>query len=302
MVDMRSGILTAAYKFFPFPLKGDAVLTDADESCDLSCVVNFYGRVELLRVILTGLADQSYDKERFEVILVEDRGGTDEGRAIAGEFESALSLRYYALQENFGVMGYARNFGLTKTRGKHVLFLDDDTVITDMEFIAKLLQEFEDTDAEGVIPRGSASYCMIEGRYSFHDPYYPSNRCMSYRRETLGEMGGFVNSIIGQEDVEFAVRLAAAGKKLRRSRSLAYMHPPLLMNSTNKAAAVGASFARLRDRYPLPVWIMLLANGTRYIPKLLIPYSTKCRMQGRFSLGFALGILYAITGKKLEYN
>ncbi|HVY54736.1 MAG TPA: glycosyltransferase family A protein [Thermodesulfobacteriota bacterium] len=301
-MDLRSRILIKSYELCPFPLRGDARLGDSDPSCDLSCVINFYGRVNLLRVILTGLAAQGYDKNRFEVVLIEDRGGTEEGRSLFREYEGVLKLRYYSLEENFGVMGYARNFGLGKTRGRYILFLDDDTVITDGDFVSKLVREFEAVGAEAVIPRGSASYCLLEGKYSFHDPYYPSNRCMAYRRETLRELCGFVDAIIGQEDVEFTVRLIAARKKLIRSQSVSYMHPPLLTNSTNKAAAVGASFAKLRRRYPFPVWVMLLVNGSRYIPKLIYPFSTKCRMQGKFSLGFALGILYAITGKKLEYN
>jgi glycosyltransferase involved in cell wall biosynthesis len=301
-MDIRPRILAAAYKLFPFSLKGDARVGDADPGCDLSCVINFYGRGDLLRGIMTSLAGQGYDKKRFEVVLVEDRGGTEEGRNIFREFEPLFNSRYYALGENFGVMGYARNFGLDKSRGKYVLFLDDDTVILDGGFLSKLVSDFEEWQPDAVIPRGSASYCLIEGRYCFHDPYYPSNRCMAYSRETLRELGGFVDGIIGQEDVEFVVRLTAARKKVIRSRSAGYMHPPLILGSMNKAAAVGASFAKLRNRYPLPVWVMLLINGARYLPKLAYPFSTKYRMQGRFSLGFMLGIIYAITGKKLEYN
>jgi glycosyltransferase involved in cell wall biosynthesis len=301
-MDIRPRILAAAYKLFPFSLKGDAQVGDADPGCDLSCVINFYGRGNLLRGIMTSLAGQEYDKKRFEVILIEDRGGTEDGRNIFREFEPMLNTRYYALEENFGVMGYARNFGLRKSRGEYILFLDDDTVILDGGFLSKLASDFEDGEPDAVIPRGSASYCMLQDRYSFHDPYYPSNRCMAYRRETLRELGGFVDGIIGQEDVEFAVRLTAARKKVRRSETAIYMHPPLILGSLNKAAAVGASFAKLRNRYPLPVWVMLLINGSRYLPKLAYPFSTKCRMQGRFSLGFVLGIVYAITGKKLEYN
>lgn len=301
-MDVRHRILAAGYKLFPFPLKGDAEMGDADPGCDLSCVINFYGRVGLLRSILSSLAGQDYDKKRFEVVLVEDRGGTEEGRAVFREFEPVLNSRYYTVEEKFGVMGYARNFGLSKTRGKYVLFLDDDTVIMDRGFIPKLLDEFGDGEADAVIPRGGASYCLLEGKYSFHDPYYPSNRCMAYRRETLRDLGGFVDEIIGQEDVEFAVRLTAAGKKVRRSQRACYMHPPLILRSTSKAAAVGASFAKLRNRYPFPIWVMLLINGLRYLPKLICPFSTKYRMQGKFSLGFMLGILYAMTGKKLEYN
>jgi len=301
-MDVRHRILAAGYKLFPFPLKGDADIGDADPACDLSCVINFYGRVDLLRGIVSSLAGQDYDKNRFEVVLVEDRGGTEEGRAVFREFGPVLNSAYYAVGEKFGVMGYARNLGLRKTRGKHVLFLDDDTVIMDRGFISKLMDEFGDGEADAVIPRGGASYCLLQGKYSFHDPYYPSNRCMAYRRETLRDLGGFVDEIIGQEDVEFAVRLTAAGKKVRRSQRAGYMHPPLILRSTSKAAAVGASFAKLRNRYPFPIWVMLLINGSRDIPKLICPFSTKYRMQGKFSLGFMLGILYAMTGKKLEYN
>ena len=301
-MDIRPRILAAAFKKFPFQLKGDAVIGDGDPYRDVSCIINFYGRVNLLRGILTSLAEQSYDKSKFEVVLVEDRGGTEDGGAVCREFEPVLNLKYFTLDKNFGVMGYARNFGLCKCEGKYLLFLDDDTVISDRGFIAKLIGEFENGDADAVIPRGNASYCLIKNRYSFHDPYFPTNRCMAYSRETLRELGGFVDEMIGQEDVEFAVRLTAAKKTVRRSNVVSYMHPPLLMGSMNKAAAVGASFAKLKKRYPFIIWLMLLLNGSRHLPKLLFPFSTKYRMQGKFGLGFVLGILYSVTGRKLEYN
>ncbi len=301
-MNIRAKILSEAYKLFPFQLEGNAVVGNAEPGCELSCVINFYGRADLLRGILTGLAGQEYDKKRFEVVLVEDRGGTEEGRAIFREFEPVLNSAYYALGEKFGVMGYARNLGLRMTKGKCILFLDDDTVIIDRGFISKLMEEFNDRGVDAVIPRGGASYCLIEGKYSFHDPYYPSNRCMAYRRETLSELRGFVDEMIGQEDVEFLVRLTAAGKKVKRSPLVSYMHPPLILKNTNKAAAVGASFARLRHRYPFPIWVMLLINGSRDIPKLIWPFNVRYRMQARFSLGFALGIVHAMTGRKLEYN
>ncbi|MFI5322034.1 MAG: glycosyltransferase [Thermodesulfobacteriota bacterium] len=300
-MNIRPKVLAAAYKLFPFPLKGDAEIGDGDPSCDISCVINFYGRVNLLRGILTSLAEQQYDKNKFEVILIEDRGGTSEGKEAAKEFEERINLRYFTLEENFGVMGYARNFGLGKAKGKYLLFLDDDTVILDRGFLSKLTEEFA-ADTDAVIPRGSASYCLLEGKYSFHDPYFPTNRCMAYKRETLGELGGFVSEIIGQEDVELVVRLTAADKKVRHSKTASYLHPPLITGSLSKAAAVGASFAKLKNRYPFVIWLMLLLNGSRYFPKLLLPINTKFRMQGKFSLGFMLGILYSITGKKMEYN
>ncbi len=301
-MDIRSRVLIKAYELFPFPLKGDAEIGDALPGCDVSCVINFYGRADLVRNILTCLSEQSYPKDKFEVVLVEDRGGTEEGNEIAGEFGRKVNIKYFTLEENFGVMGYARNFGLSKTAGEYVLFLDDDTVITDGEFLSTLTREFRSSGADAVMPRGSASYCLVKKRYSFHDPYFPTNRCMAYTRKVLGELGGFVSEMIGQEDVEFTVRLTAAGKRVHCSNLVSYMHPPLILHNTNKAAAVGVSFAKLRNRYPLVIWLMLLVNGSRDLPKLLLPWSTKYRMQGKFSLGFILGIWYSITGRKIEYN
>ncbi len=301
-MDTRYYILEALYKLFPFKLTGDAELGPEDCSVTASCVINFYGRAYLLRNILTCLSQQRFAKESFEVILAEDRGGTEEGKQIVREFEKELNIKYFTLNENFGVMGYARNFALSKTTGNYVLFLDDDTVILERDFLKVLVREFEETAADAVMPYGSASFSVIKDKYDYHDPYFPTNRCMAYRREALKELSGFVSEIIGQEDVEFTVRLIASQKKIYRSNMLSYMHPPLIYKDTNKAAAVGYSFTRLRSRYPLIIWLLLLLNGLRYLPLYLLPFSTKYRMQAKFSLGFAKGIWYSITGRKIEYS
>lgn len=290
------------YGIFPFSLKGNLMLEDIECERDVSCIINFYGRVDLLEGILYSLVQQNYRRDRFEVILVEDWGGTSEGRRIAGKFGEKLDVRYFALPDNFGKMGFSRNWALSKSRGKYVLFLDDDTVILDEDFLLKMTEEFENNQVDAIIPFGDASFYLLKGRYGFHDPYFPSNRCMAYRREVLKDLCGFVSSITGQEDVEFVVRFIASGKHFTHSDRLSYLHPPLLINNLNKAAAVGISFFGLRNRYPLAIWIMLLVNGARYLPMLLLPLNTRWRMLGKFSAGFALGILYAFLGKKPEYR
>jgi glycosyltransferase involved in cell wall biosynthesis len=301
-MNLRSKILNIIYKLFPFNLKGDLEIGDNNPDYDISCVINFYGRINMLRNILSSLCEQDLSRESFEVLLVEDRGGTKEGREIAEKFKSLSNIKYFALSVNHGRMGYSRNFGLSKTSGKIILFLDDDTVILQKNFLSTLINEFEILGADAVIPRGGASYCLVKGRYDFHDPYFPTNRCMAYRRDALGELGGFVSEIIGQEDVEFLVRFSIAGMKFSKSRKLYYLHPPLILNSVKKAAAVGKSFANLKKRYPLIIWLMLLMNGSRYLPLFLFPVNKKLRTQFRFSLGFIIGALYALTGRETEYQ
>lgn len=301
-MNLRSKILVTAYKLFPFNLKGDAQIEDNHPDYDISCIINFYGRINLLQNILSSLSEQDLSNERFEVILVEDRGGTKEGKEISERFKSLLNIKYFSLSGSYGKMGYSRNSGLSKTSGKIILFLDDDTVILQKDFLSILVNEFETLGTDAIIPHGSASYCLVKGRYDFHDPYFPTNRCIAYRREILKELGGFVSEIIGQEDVEFLVRFTASGKTFYNSQKLNYLHPPLILNSINKAAAVGMSFAKLRNRYPFIIWLMLLINSSRYLPLFLFPISKRLRMQCKFSLGFLIGTLYAITGKEIEYN
>ncbi len=299
---LRSKMLVSAYRLFPFSLRGDARFNYVHPERDISCVINFFGRTRVLKNVLSGLSEQDLPKERFEVVLIEDKGGTKEGKDILEEFKSSLNIEYFALLENYGKMGYSRNLGISKSKGRFILFLDDDTVIIQNNFLSNLIKEFETSNADAIIPHGSTSYCVLDGKYGFHDPYFPSNRCMAYNIEVLKELGGFVSEIIGQEDVELVVRFIASGKEFFNSRKLEYLHPPLILNNLNKAAAVGMSFARLKNRYPLIIWLILLMNGSRYLPTLLFPISQKLRMQGKFSLGFLLGILYSIMGRKIEYN
>lgn len=301
-MELRSRILKGLFRLFPFPLKGDAKLDNIKYSRSISCVINFYGRINLLEGILYSLASQDLPKEKFEVLLVEDRGGTKEGREIAHRFGDVLDIRYSALSEHFGTMGYSRNLGLSQAQGKYVLFLDDDTVILRKDFLSTLISIFKSSAADAVIPHGNASYGILKGKYDFHDPYYPTSRCMAYQREVLKELGGFVSDILGQEDVEFVIRFIASGRRFHQAEALEYYHPPLIVNKIGKASAVGLSFAKLRGRYPFLLWMMLLVNGSRHLPLLLFPFKTKWRMQGRFSLGFLLGILYAVVGAKAGYS
>jgi len=110
----------------------------ASNGIRISCIINFYGRLDLLSGILYSLAQQSFPREKFEVVLVEDKGGTEEGKRIADEFSLFFPVVYAPLDRNFGHMGYSRNYALSRCRGEYVLFLDDDTVILQKDFLRTL--------------------------------------------------------------------------------------------------------------------------------------------------------------------
>lgn len=295
---MRECVLQACYRLFPFELRGDCTVPDASGEITLSCIINFYGRINLLEGILYSLGEQDFPRHRFEIVLVEDQGGTAAGRATAEHFSKELPIRYLPLDSNFGHMGYSRNFGIQHSRGKFILFLDDDTVLQQSHFLSTLIAEFEsDPQADALVPHGNASFSLVDGRYNFHDPYFMTSRCTAYRRTVLARLGGFVSNFIGQEDVEFVVRFTIAGKKSRNVSALNYFHPPLLVPNFRKPMAVGYSFALLKAKYSALVWLLVVLNCARQAPLYLIPIR-RFREMGRFGIGFIVGVIVSLFKKK----
>ncbi|MCK9172874.1 MAG: glycosyltransferase family 2 protein [Desulfuromonas thiophila] len=289
---LKTQILRSAYALSPFDLKGDGwFLTEPSDEIKISCVINFYGRLDLLGGILHSLASQEYSPAHLEVILVEDQGGTADGRNFCESFAGQLPIVYQPLDKNFGQMGYSRNFGLSLTRGEYVLFLDDDTVILQPDFLLKIEQAFcSNPQINALMPRGMASFAVWPGGYDFHDPHFLTSRCAAYRRSDLVEMGGFMSSFVGQEDVEGVIRFALLGKKSLALPEQVYYHPPLIISNLKKPAAVGISFSRLRGRYPtFFLWLVAL-NCSRHL-LLLFSFKRHHREMGRFGLGFLIGFL-----------
>ncbi len=294
---MREKILKVLLKD---PPKGDLEEFCPEDRLKISCVVVFWKRIELIETLLSCLIEQNMEKKEFEVILVEDRGGSEEGRNLSSRYPQLL-INYYAPSEGWSRMGYMRNYGLSKASGEIVLFLDDDTVILDNTFLERLYSTFQkDSSLMAILPRGMASFCLTNPRYSYHDPFFFTNRCLAYRRQCLIELKGFDSSFIGQEDVEFAIRFLVKKYKYIKEPSLVYLHPPFIMNNLTKAAAVGYSFAN--SKYNFLTKLLLAINGSRWLPKILWP-TKKNLYQSKFALGFLIGYLQGILKKTpVSYN
>ena len=300
---MRKLLAKCIYNCFPFDLRGDCSIPPASDGIKLSCIINFYDRLDLLSGILCSLSQQDFPRDIFEVVLVEDRGGSEAGRAMAAEFSPLLPIVYIPLDRNFGKMGYSRNHGLAHSRGEYVLFLDDDTILLQQDFLEVLCNRFlANPNTDAIVPWGQASFALIEGRYYYHEPYFMTSRCMAYRRSVLAELGGFIADFVGQEDVEFVIRFSMAGKESMNVSQLQYYHPPLLVPNFRKPKAVGFSFSSLKSRYPFAVWLLVILNCSRHAPLYLIPVR-RFREMGRFGIGFLTGVIVALFKKEgFQYN
>jgi len=295
---MREALAKFFYQRFPFDLRGDCQVPPSCDGIKLSCIINFYGRLDLLSGILCSLVQQDLPRDRFEVVLVEDRGGTEAGRALAQQFSASLPVVYAPLTRNFGSMGTSRNHGVAHSRGDLLLFLDDDTVLLQPDFLSTLLGEFSrHPEVDALVPRGRASFSLIRGRYDFHETFFMTSRCTAYRRGVISDLGGFVDQFIGQEDVEFVIRFLLSGRCSLNCAGLEYFHPPLLVGNFRKPMAVGQSFFQLHRRYPVLLWLAVLANCSRHAPLYLLP-GRRNREMGRFGIGFLAGVLASLFKKK----
>ena len=88
---------------------------------ELSVIIPTHNRKEILKKVLMALQNQSYPHDKYEVIVVDD-GSTDSTSAVAKDF----NIRYFYRQKN--CVADARNFGIEKSRGNYILFLNNDTI------------------------------------------------------------------------------------------------------------------------------------------------------------------------------
>ena len=98
-----------------------------------SIIIPTYNRAHVLGRTIDSVLSQSYAD--FELIIVDD-GSTDKTNQLVESYEDER-IKYYMISH--GERSRARNYGVTKTRGKYVCFLDSDDT-----FLQHHLQVFND--------------------------------------------------------------------------------------------------------------------------------------------------------------
>lgn len=91
---------------------------------EISVVVCTYNRADLLAGCLDSVCSQTLDKERYEVIVVDNRS-SDHTQEIAQKFVGDIKNFKVVLEEKQG-LSHARNRGWQEASGLYVAYLDDD--------------------------------------------------------------------------------------------------------------------------------------------------------------------------------
>ena len=202
---------------------------------ELSIVICTYNRAQFLPDALKSLKEQTLDKSKFEVIVV-NNNSTDDTEKISFAFEKEnpnVSFQYHI--ETSQGLSFARNKGIEVSKGKFIAFIDDDA-IAEPDYAEKILEVLdrypEYTGYGGKVlpiypdkkePAWMSKY--IQGVVSkvdygektgpFDQKKYPVGCNMIFRREVFDELGGFnVNLKFRSDDKYIFLKLRENNKKI----------------------------------------------------------------------------------------
>jgi cellulose synthase/poly-beta-1,6-N-acetylglucosamine synthase-like glycosyltransferase len=197
-----------------------------------SIIVAVKNEEKVIGRLLDALSKLSYPANRMEIIIVED-GSTDKTFNVCLEHarNSQLRLRILHKPVSNGKPS-ALNYGTKHAKGEIVGFLDADSV-PPSDLLLNTCKYFEDPEVTAVqgrtlsinseenmftkfISYEDAVWCeaYLRGRDVLGLFVHLKGSCQFIRRDALVKLNGFDENVLS-EDMEFSVRLAAAGHKTR---------------------------------------------------------------------------------------
>jgi cellulose synthase/poly-beta-1,6-N-acetylglucosamine synthase-like glycosyltransferase len=185
----------------------------------ISVVIPAYNAREALGNCLDALERQTMPRRGYEIIVVND-GSSD------GTREAATGRDVVLISQPHRGAAAARNTGAHRAQGEIILFIDADCV-PEPNWIEAMISSFTDQDVVGVsgrirtrqknlVPRFiQLEYDARYGKIAKHRYIDHINTATgAYRREVFLGSRGFLENLLGAEDVELSFRLANRGHKM----------------------------------------------------------------------------------------
>ncbi len=201
---------------------------------EISVVIPTHNRKELLEKCLFSLGNQDYDKNGYEIIVVDD-GGTDGTEEMMSELikTSLVSLIY--LRQKHNGQARARNLGVRYAQSSLIAFTDDDCKV-DKNWIGNILDCFNrshEIDARAGKIAGDPSFGSIQkdGDGFFSDltsPACPGTGNFAIRKRVFLEIGGFDERLFCNEDNDLFIRLLKTGHKIYVDDQKELYHKPIV--------------------------------------------------------------------------
>ena len=93
----------------------------------VSIIITTYNRPLLLERCLGSIKNQNFNSENFEIIIVDDGSDLNNEQIVKKIFNEKFFVNYYKI--NHKGVAAARNYGIQKSVGDFIFFIDDDDEI-----------------------------------------------------------------------------------------------------------------------------------------------------------------------------
>lgn len=194
------------------------------EAIDVSIIILTKNAGGNFKLLLEGIFSQKFDSQ-YEVLVI-DSGSTDETLSIAREFPVKITQ---IKPEEFH-HGKTRNLGAQLSLGSTLVYITQDALPLDNEWLQKLTDNFKDSKVAMVsgrqipwpttkppekffyvynFPQQKIMVTLGASDY-YHDNIFISNVSSAIKKDVWGEFR-FSENIVMAEDKEFAKRILSAG-------------------------------------------------------------------------------------------
>lgn len=280
------------------------------ESPEVSVIIPCYNDASTLSAQLDALAQQDCDR-RWEVIVA-DNGSTDDLHAVIDVYRRRIPrLR---LVDASGTRGasHARNEGARVSEADLLLFCDADDVVAPgwmaamvralgtHDFVAGSL-DFHRLNPEYTI--GSRHVTQQTGLTTGDDfPPHAAGNNLGIRRDVFDAVGGFDESVLYQQDMDFCWRVQAQGTPLVFvPEALVYVRTRRrLWQAFVQKRRWGASSVILKQRHGVPskagmelrdLWNVFRGGAPLFVRRLLRVRSRRALYTWAQEVGWFVGIL-----------
>lgn len=186
----------------------------------VSIIIPTYNRAKTIIKAIDSILYQTY--KDYEIIIIDD-GSTDNTKETIQSYLAIANIYYYR-QENKKTAA-ARNFGIKKSKGDYIAFLDSDDLWfpRKLEMQVKILSENPDVGAVGsnqmlIDENGKElglkySYNKLKSGFIFKElllrKFYISTQTLLVRKEVFNDVGLFDEKLKNAlEDWELTLRIA----------------------------------------------------------------------------------------------
>jgi glycosyltransferase involved in cell wall biosynthesis len=251
----------------------------------VSVIIPVYNDGERLAQCLRALDEQTYSKDRLEILVI-DNGSEEDVAGVVHRFEEVRLFR------EFRAGSYAaRNRGIVEARGEIIAFTDADCrpAPTWIERGVTHLLENPETGLVGgrieVVAKdrnhasGVELFEIITGfpqKLYIEEFGFAATACMFTRRSVFDRVGLFNEELLSGGDREWGMRVRASGLTLRYADDVTTVHPArqtirqLYQKSKRRHAG-----ARDLNRSPSGI---LPVSGRKLLRNLVPPVRTAWRM------------------------